>query len=115
MLAKQAPGIAAVLRRGVGLRLIDDVPVSRPAAWATLSTGVLAHQHGIVGLEEAWAGGLRPTGRTAWRYGPAWQRLADAGVDTLSVAWPFTRAGGAWDGVHVDDRLAHATDRKSVV
>ena len=107
----QAPGIAAVLRRGAGLRLIDDVPASRVAAWATLCTGTLAHQHGVVGLEEAWAGGLRPTGRTAWRHGPVWQRLADAGLATLSVAWPFTRAGAAWDGVHVDDRLAHATGR----
>ncbi|WP_419809876.1 alkaline phosphatase family protein [Sphingomonas sp.] len=107
----QAPAIAAVLRRGAGLRLIDDVPGNRAAAWATLSTGVLAHQHGIVGLDEAWAGGLRPTGRTAWRHAPVWQRLSDARARTLSVAWPFTRAGAAWAGVHVDDRLAQATGR----
>lgn len=106
-----APGFAALLRRGVGLRLIDDMPASRAGAWATLSTGVLAHQHGIIGLDEAWAGGLRPTGRASWRRAPVWRQLADAGLRGVSVAWPFTRPGMSWEGVHVDDRLAHATGR----
>jgi hypothetical protein len=105
------PAMTALMRRGTALRLIDDVPTNRAGAWATLSTGVLPHQHGIVTFEEPWPGGLRPTGRASWRYAPLWQRLGAAGLTTMSVAWPFTTPGATWEGVHIDDRLARASGR----
>jgi len=104
----QIPAIANLIARGTAGRLLASEAPHGPAAWATLATGLGPDRHGIILREEAWAGGLRPVGRAAWKSDPVWLRLADAGVATAGVGWTGTAPGEAWPGVHVDERFPTA-------
>ena len=102
------PNLAGLQRRGAAGPLSGGSG-NMLADLATLATGVQPEAHGVVGAEEAWAGGLRPISRASWRTPPVWARLAAAGVTTGGIAWPAMRPGAAWPGVHLDEDFIEAT------
>lgn len=77
--------------------------------WATMASGQSALVHGVLRETEGWAGGVRPAGRSSWRAAPVWVGLAKAGISTGSVAWPASRPGDDWAGMHIDDSLPVAS------
>ena len=107
--AKTLPNLESLRRRGGSGWLMGAPNSSELASWGSLASGVQPEQHGVYCLQEAWAGGLRPTGRASWRTPPLWALLDQAGVTTGSVAWPACRHGADWGGVHIDESFAAAT------
>ena len=102
------PRIAALRERGVCGRVTAQGPQSETADFATLLTGVHPEMHRVWMAQEPWEGGVRPLSRASWRTAPIWARLAAAGVGAGSVAWPGTRPGASWSGMHIDDSLLAA-------
>jgi hypothetical protein len=105
------PQMAALRTRGVAGWLAGAPLSDGPAPWASIACGLQPETHGVWRDREPWAGGLRPTGKASWRASPIWTRLEAAGISTGSVAWPATRPGEAWPGVHLDDGFAEASGR----
>ena len=105
------PRLDALAGWGVALPLYASRGETGLAAWASLATGRRPETHGVFLKDEPWAAGLRPTGRASWRAPPVWARLAAAGVSTGSVAWPASRDGADWDGVHIDDSYAQPSGK----
>ena len=105
------PNLQALGARGSAGRLRADPDCVSPgfSGWASLVTGLPTAIHDVWREQEAWAGGLRATGRASWRVPPLWTRLAAAGVATGGVAWPGLRAGADWAGEHVADSYGQAT------
>lgn len=107
-------GLAALedlRRRGVvgvwpALQSHDD-----PAAWACLASGQPPEANGLWRTNEAFNGGVRPVTRASWRSPPLWALLSAAGVTTASVAWPGSRPGDAWAGLHLDEDFAVPSGR----
>jgi Tfp pilus assembly protein PilF len=81
------------------------------AAYASLASGVQPETHGVWRGQEAWGGGLRPTGRASWRAAPIWSQLEAAGISTGSVGWPAIRPGADWAGLHLDETFAEPTGK----
>ncbi|MBV8681852.1 MAG: alkaline phosphatase family protein [Caulobacteraceae bacterium] len=103
------PEMAALRAQGCASWLSGAPVTDGPAAWASVAAGVEPDVHGVWRNEEEWPGGLRPTGKSSWRAPPAWARLEAAGVRTASVAWPATRPGADWPGLHIDTRFAQSS------
>ncbi len=95
------PGLAALAARP-----LNAAAHVGPGGAASLLSGVHPEVHGLWHETEAWAGGERPLTRASWRVAPLWQRLADAGIATASVALPGSIPGASWAGTHFDSRLA---------
>jgi tetratricopeptide (TPR) repeat protein len=106
------PALAALSARGVCLSLGGAAAGAGPAAWVSLATGRRPEDHGVWRADEGWAGGVRPAGRASWRAPAVWERLEAAGVATGAVAWPATRPGADWPGVHLDDELLEASGHR---
>jgi tetratricopeptide (TPR) repeat protein len=109
----ELPNLAALRQRGASGWLAAATPRDGPAAFASLATGRLPEEHGVLRPLEPWAGGLRAAGIASWRAPPLWARLEAAGRSTGSAGWPALRSGAAWAGVHIDDRYALPTAPKA--
>ncbi|MGH7021991.1 MAG: alkaline phosphatase family protein [Caulobacteraceae bacterium] len=107
----EVPALTALARCARPCWLSGGPPGARLAVWTMLATGVQPEVHGIWRNVEAWAGGTRPIGRASWRVAPLWARLQAAGISTGSVAWPASRPGADWAGVHIDETFAAASGR----
>jgi tetratricopeptide (TPR) repeat protein len=103
--------LASLRRRGAAGWIAGSAPGDGPAGWATLATGQPPEIHGVWRREEAWAGGLRPISRAAWRAPPLWARLEAAGISTGGAGWPALRPGAAWPGAHIDEDFAAPSGR----
>lgn len=104
--------LAALRARGVAGWLAGAPVSDGPAAWASIATGLQPEVHGVWREQEEWPGGLRASGKASWRVNPVWARLAAAWVSTASVAWPASRPGADWPGVHIDDRFPQSSARE---
>ncbi len=109
--AGDIPRLAALRAAGIAGWLSGAPPGFGPSAAASIASGVQPENHGVWRDEEAWPGGLRPTGKASWRILPVWARLEAAGISTGSVGWPASRPGADWPGLHVDDSFADSTGR----
>jgi tetratricopeptide (TPR) repeat protein len=107
----ETPALAELAARGFSCWLAGAPLGAGPAAWASLVTGAQPEAHGIWRAQEAWGGGVRPIGRASWRVAPLWARLEAAGISTGSLAWPASRPGADWMGVHVDETFVGASGR----
>ena len=105
------PKLAALRGRGFSGSLTGSPVGESLAAFASLATGVQPETHGIWRLQEAWGGGLRPTGRASWRVNAIWARLEAAGISTGSVGWPAIAPGADWAGVHLDETFVQPTGK----
>jgi len=105
------PKLAALRGRGFSGSLTGSPVGEGVAAFTSLATGVQPETHGVWRGQEAWGGGLRPTGRASWRANPVWARLEVAGTSTGSVGWPAIAPGAQWGGVHVDQTFAEPTGK----
>ena len=105
-----APALSALAARGASGPLRADAPLTGPAPWVSLATGLPVERHGVVADDDAWAGGVRAASRASWRAPALWEHLAQADIATASVAWPASGPGAAWRGLHVDDAFARAND-----
>lgn len=103
--------MTALSARGVALSLQGQWRADGPAPWVSLVTGLYPETHGIWRSQEAWAGGRRPIGHASWRATPLWERLAAAGLQVGSVAWPAVRPASAWSGIHIDRGYAIPSGR----
>ncbi|WP_215227291.1 alkaline phosphatase family protein [Erythrobacter sp. 3-20A1M] len=102
------PTLARLAGRAQVRPLVSPVPPLSIAAWATLSSGVMPDEHGLLLTEEPGPSGLRPAGKASWRIAPVWERLSDAGMQTASLGWPGTLPGATWTGTHIDPRFGEA-------
>jgi len=109
--SEKIPHLARLRESGSAFWLTGAAPTSGPANAASIVTGVHPEAHGVWRDEEAWPGGFRPTGCRAWAVPPVWSRLEAAGVSTGSVAWPATRPGSNWPGLHLDDSFLQPSGR----
>lgn len=109
MRAGLTPNLSAIAGRGAFGSLRPGGPQDGLAPWATMASGHPAMAHGVYRDSEAWAGGLRPTGRASWRKRPVWAALEGEGVSTGSVGWPGIAPGDSWPGQHVDESYATAS------
>ncbi len=109
--AEALPALAGLRKRGLAGVLAGAPASLGPAATASLVTGVQPEIHGVWREEEAWPGGLRPTGKASWRVQPLWARLEAAGVSTAGVGWPAIAPGADWPGVHIDERFGEMTGK----
>ena len=107
--ARAAPQLARLQARGTGGWLRSAGSPAGPAPWVSMVTGHPPERHGVWRRDEAYPGGVRPISRASWREAPVWERLADVGVSTASVAWPGARPGAAWRGEHIDRDFAEAS------
>jgi Tfp pilus assembly protein PilF len=105
------PRMSALRARGVAGWLAGAPPGRGPAAWASLASGVEPEHHGVYRGQEEGPAGVRPVGRSSWRRPPVWAPLQAAGFATASIAWPATRPGRDWAGVHIDETFIEATGR----
>ena len=113
--AGEIPRLAA-LRANGSARWLSGAPAGfGPSAAATILTGVQPEAHGVWRDEEAWAGGLRPSGKASWRVQPLWARLEAAGITTGSVDWPASCPGAGWPGLHIDDSFPESSGRAADV
>ena len=101
------PQFGAILSESAVFLVRSEAPSDSCSNWASIATGVSAKDHAVTYPLEAWAGGLRRTTRASWRRPPVWQMLADQGLATGSIAFPFAAPGAAWRGSHVDERILH--------
>lgn len=109
MRAGLTPNLSALAGRGAFGSLRPGGPQDGLAPWATMASGHPPIVHGVYRDSEAWAGGLRPTGRASWRKRPLWAALEEEGVSTGSVGWPGIAPADSWAGLHVDESYATAS------
>ena len=93
---------------------IGGAPRGEPlASWASLASGYPPETHGIYRWEEAWSAGVRPVSKASWMAAPIWQRLDDAGISTGGIAWPASRPGENWGGIHLDPDIVEPSGKLS--
>jgi len=106
MQRRLVPNISRMAGSGLLAPLRTPPPVEGPPGWTTLATGLPPETHGVIGADEAWAGGVRQTSRASWAAPALWERLEQAGIGTAGIGWPGSNPGADWPGLHIDDLYA---------
>ncbi|MCS6910520.1 MAG: alkaline phosphatase family protein [Anaerolineales bacterium] len=96
----ELPSLRVILARASLGALESIPPYATPPAWASIYTGVLPAEHGVLDFTDLNADG-QLVNSSALRAVPLWRRLSDRGKHAAMIAFPLTYPPPAVNGVIV--------------
>jgi predicted AlkP superfamily phosphohydrolase/phosphomutase len=103
----EMPNFARLVRTGVRAPLRSRMPLTSPAVWTTVATGMRREQHGIINFHTS---GDRLSATTNRKSPTLWTLASDAGLRSAVIGWWVTYPAERIDGMIISERALMTRD-----